>query len=249
MTENWNANTYTENADFVPTFGETLISNLLDPKPGELILDLGCGDGILTKKIEESNCQVIGIDSSQNMVNACIEKGIEAYCMSGESFSFDRKFDAVFSNAALHWMKKSTSVIQNVYEILKDGGRFVGEFGAHGNINEVRSAIYSVLNDMGINPDALDPWYFPSDIEYKEALESCGFSVDFINKYDRPTPLKCDIKDWLAIFAYTFCVGMDEEEKDNFMSEVTSILSPSLKNKDDIWVLDYVRLQFVAVKR
>jgi SAM-dependent methyltransferase len=247
MSDQWDAKKYIKDASFVPKLGAD-VWHLLDPQPSESILDLGCGDGALTKKIKDAGCHVVGIDNSQSMINAAKKQGIEAYCISGEKFSFNNKFDAVFSNAALHWMKNSQAVIENVYTVLKDGGRFIGEFGGHGNVCTVRTAIHDVLSEMGIDPTALDPWYFPRHTKYEEELKSAGFNVEFINIFNRPTIIPGDISAWLEIFAVNFCVGMTPNTKKQFIRKVVSRVRPALQNKEGTWVLDYVRLQFKAIK-
>src|SRR5690606_30524386 len=134
---------------------------------GERILDLGCGDGVLTREIAERGCEVVGVDSSPEMVEAARALGTDARLMDGHCLSFESEFNAVFSNAALHWMNRPDEVLEGVARALKPGGRFVGEFGGDGNIREVLRGIRGALGDRGVDFDRLNPWYFPTAEEYR----------------------------------------------------------------------------------
>jgi trans-aconitate methyltransferase len=196
----WNPESYAKNARFVSDLGEPLLQ-LLNPRPGELILDLGCGDGALTRKIAAC-CRVIGVDSSFPQLQAAKERGINAIHMDGHQLSFKRRFDAVFSNAALHWMKQPETVVAGVTNSLKPAGRFIGEFGGRGNVEKIRCALHDTLRRHAIDPAPVDPWYYPSPEEYSELLLRAGFIVNYIELIPRPTKLPGDILGWLEIFAH-----------------------------------------------
>ena len=164
---------------FLSDLGEPLLA-LLDPRPEEVILDLGCGDGALTAKIASAGCMVVGIDSSFEQLKASRERGLAVAVMDGHHLCFRRRFDAVFTNAALHWMKQPESVVSGVSNCLRDGGRFVGEFGGKGNVETIRSALHRNLRKKGIEPETIDPWYYPSPDEYSTLLGDSGFSVETI---------------------------------------------------------------------
>ncbi|HET8727589.1 MAG TPA: class I SAM-dependent methyltransferase, partial [Alphaproteobacteria bacterium] len=186
--QTWEAERYARNARFVADLGQPAVE-LLAPRPGERILDLGCGDGALTAKLRDLGAQTVGADSSPDLIAAARALGLDARLVDGENLSFDAEFDAVFSNAALHWMRNADAVIAGVARALKPGGRFVGEFGGHGNVAAITVALLAVLARRGIDGAALSPWYFPTAEAYREKLESHGFAVDEIRLIPRPTPL------------------------------------------------------------
>lgn len=159
--QHWNPEQYAENARFVYDLGIPVVE-LLSPQLGERILDLGCGDGALTVKLLKLGCEVVGVDSSPEMVAAARALGLDARIMSGQTLQFDNEFDAVFSNAALHWMKEPETVIDGVWRALKPNGRFVGEFGGYGNVSAIVTAIESALTSRGLAVPS--PWFFPSSL-------------------------------------------------------------------------------------
>ena len=161
MTQRWDPNRYATSARFVAELGEPLIG-LLAPKPGERILDLGCGDGALTEKIVATGATVVGVDASAEMVVAARARGLDARVMDGQSLGFDHEFDAVLSNAALHWMRQPDAVLKGVRRALKPGGRLVAEFGGAGNVASVAEALIEALGRRGIDGRALVPWYYPT---------------------------------------------------------------------------------------
>ncbi len=167
--QQWNSSRYGKNARFVSDLGEPVV-DLLDPQPGERILDLACGDGALTEKIIARGAEVVGVDGSSDMVAAAGQRGIDARVIDAYQLEFASEFDAVFSNAALHWMKRDPeTVIQGVRRALKPGGRFVAEMGGHGNVAAITVALCATLEKFGVKDStALIPWYFPSPDEYRE---------------------------------------------------------------------------------
>jgi 2-isopropylmalate synthase len=244
---NWNANEYIKHASFVPSFTGDVMS-LLDPQPQEKILDVGCGDGELTFKLKEKDCNVIGIDASESMVASTKNRGVEAYIMDGHYLNFEAEFDAVFSNAALHWLKQPEQVIQGVYAALKPHGRFVAEMGGAGNIAALLQAMQSVFQEHSEFGEFKNPWYFPAVEEYQQLLEQAGFVVNYIELIPRPTPLASGIEKWLEIFAEGIIRHLTAEQKSRFLIVVREKLSDVLYTEKDGWVADYVRLRFKAVK-
>lgn len=243
----WNPESYAKNARFVSDLGEPLLQ-LLDAQPGELILDLGCGDGVLTEKIAGYGCAVIGVDSSFPQLKAAKDRGLNVAVMDGHQLSFRRQFDAVFTNAALHWMKQPEAVVAGVANSLKQAGRFIGEFGGKGNVAKIRSALHAGLRRHAIDPMPIDPWYYPSPEEYSELLSKAGFIVDYIDLIPRPTKLPGDILDWLEIFAQPFTQALAEPQRISFLKEVKNELATCLRDGDGKWTADYVRVRFKATR-
>jgi trans-aconitate methyltransferase len=248
QTTSWNPDSYSKNARFVSDLGEPLLQ-LLEPEPRERILDLGCGDGALTAKIEAVGALVIGVDSSLAQIQAARRRGLNVVVMDGHRMGFKCDFDAVFSNAVLHWMKPPERVIEGVSNLLRPGGRFVGEFGGKGNVQTIRAALHTSLRKRGIDPWVVDPWYNPSVEEYSALLKQFAFTVEYIELIPRLTQLPGDIPDWLAIFAQPFTNSVDGPERNNFLQEVRDAVEPSLRKSDGTWCADYVRLRFKAVAR
>ena len=243
----WNPDSYAKNARFVSDLGAPLI-DLLKPIPGETILDLGCGDGTLTEKIGAAGSVVIGVDSSRALLKAARARGLNVAMMDGQQLALNRNFDAVFSNAALHWMKRPDAVVEGIAHCLKPGGRFVGEFGGKGNVQTIRAALHSALSARGIDPWNADPWYYPSPDEYSELLGRLGFVVDYIELIPRPTDLPGDIGGWLEVFAQPFIKSVPSDQKLRFLDEVRAALEPALRKPDGGWYADYVRLRFKAIR-
>jgi trans-aconitate methyltransferase len=247
QTTSWNPQAYATNARFVSDLGEPLLQ-LLEPQPGELILDLGCGDGALTAKIADYGCKVIGADSSLPQLQAAKKRGLKAVVLDGHHLCFRRQFDAIFTNAALHWMKEPEKVIDGVRLALKPQGRFVGEFGGKGNVETIRSALHAALVRRGIEPAPVDPWYYPSPQEYSQLLSKAGLTMAYIELIPRPTQLPGDIMAWLQIFAQPFTKAVSEEEQLGFLEEVRDELANRLRDGSGNWFADYVRLRFKAEK-
>src|ERR1700730_16942748 len=174
--QHWSAERYAATAHFVPTLG-TPVVELLDPQPGEHILDLGCGDGVLTEMIAAAGASVVAVDAAPDMIAAARARGLDARVVPGQSLAFAREFDAVFSNAALHWMRPPEAVLAGVRRPLKPGGRFVAEMGGHNNTAAILVALSAVLARHGLDAHRLNPWYFPSADAYPGKLEDAGFTV------------------------------------------------------------------------
>ncbi|MGH9530623.1 MAG: class I SAM-dependent methyltransferase [Terriglobales bacterium] len=243
----WKADCYAENAHFVPALGQPVL-DLLKVRPGERVLDLGCGDGVLTEKIVASGAQVVGVDASQGMVEAAKSRGLDARLVNAYHLDFDREFDAVFSNAALHWMKDDPdAVISGVSRSLKPNGRFVAEMGGHGNVAAITVALLSVLGRHNIvNPASLIPWYYPTVAGYRSRLKAAGFVVHYIELIPRPTPLPTGMAAWIETFAMSLIQNLPEPEQKAAVAEVVESLRSVLCDEKDQWTADYVRLRFAA---
>ena len=241
----WDANKYQEHAAYVPELG-TPVLDLLAPIAGERILDLGCGDGTLTMRLMQSGVSVVGVDSSPEMVAAARAHGIDARLADGVALHFETEFDAVFSNAALHWMRDADAVIGGVRRALKPNGRFVGEFGGHGNVAAIVVALLAALDRRGVAIEGGLPWYFPTADEYRKRLEDHGFSVSMIALIPRPTPLPTDVGNWLDTFANGILIKLPNGERRDARDEIVNLLRYSLSDERGNWTVDYVRLRFAA---
>ncbi|QDT48062.1 Cypemycin methyltransferase [Symmachiella dynata] len=245
--QKWDPQRYARNAGFVATLGMPVVE-LLAPQPGERILDLGCGDGVLTQKLAEMGCDVVGVDASPDQIEAARERDLDAHVVDCHNLEFDKEFDAVFSNAALHWMKRPAEVIAGVRRALKPQGRFVGEFGGAGNIHQVQVALSAALTRREIDMETLWPWYFPTPEEYQAELQAAGFGVQSIELIPRPTPLPGALTDWLETFAESFLPPIPTEEHANFFQEIQDAAQASLCDEQGQWTVDYVRLRFAAIQ-
>jgi trans-aconitate methyltransferase len=248
-TQEWNSSRYAENARFVSDLGQPVLG-LLNPQPGERILDLGCGDGALTEKMTAIGAEVVGVDASSDMIAASKARGLTAHVADGYALTFNSEFHAVFSNAAIHWMKRDpNAVIQGVHRALKPGGRFVAEMGGFGNVAAINVALCATLDQFGIaNAPAFSPWYFPTADEYRERLERANFQIEYIELIPRPTPLPSGMRGWLETFAIPFTKALAAEKRSAFLDAVTDKLRPALCDSRRNWMADYVRLRFLAAK-
>src|SRR5580765_5825228 len=245
--QTWDPASYARNARFVSDLGSPVV-DLLAPKPGERILDLGCGDGVLTKKLADLGCEVVAVDSSVPQIEAARKLGLNAFAISAEELPYNEEFDAVFSNAVLHWIKRADGMLAGVYRSLKPGGRFVAECGGHGCVHKIRTALVQALDWRGFDGEARVPWYFPTPGDYATRLERAGFRVDSIALIPRPTALPGDVIDWLETFAQDFLQGLPAVARAEYLQEVRAVLEPQLRDSTGTWVADYVRLRFAATK-
>jgi trans-aconitate methyltransferase len=246
MPQSWNAAQYAQQGRFVADLAGGVF-DLLGPRAGESILDLGCGDGVLTARIAASGAEVVAVDSSPSMVEAARALGLDARVVDGESLPFQANFDAVFSNAALHWMCDQAAVLSGVHRALKPGGRFVAEMGGHGNIAAIRVALAAVLGQWGLDAYSMENNFFPTAEDYRARLEAAGFSVEEIGLIPRPTPLpESGIRGWLETFRRGLLAQLPEEKRAQAIEETVELLEPVLYTKEGGWVADYVRLRFRA---
>ncbi|MFY9792044.1 MAG: methyltransferase domain-containing protein [Candidatus Sulfotelmatobacter sp.] len=245
----WNPDAYAVNADFVPALGQPVL-DLLQPQSGERILDLGCGDGVLTQKLIAQGAHVMGIDNSPEMIAVARQRGIDASVMDARTLVFENEFDAVFSNAVLHWIKDDPDApIAGAFRTLKVGGRFVGELGGHACVGAITVALVATLERRGVREAAsFIPWYFPTVEDYDLRLRRAGFVPQSVRLIPRPTPLPTGMRGWLDTFANPFCAALPSEERDSFLDDVTALLKPVLCDANGNWTADYTRLRFSAIK-
>lgn len=241
----WSASQYARNARFVSDLGAPVLA-LLAPQPGERILDVGCGDGALTQKLIDAGAAVVGVDASESMVEGARALGISAHVADAHALEFADEFDAVFSNAAMHWMTRPDAVIAGAARALKPGGRFVAEFGGHGNVAAIRTALIAILAQFGIETDLKDVWYFPSVAEHQTRLEAAGFTVEEIALVPRPTPVKAGMEAWLTTLAAPAVAKLSDADRAEALSRLSRLLAPALQDSDGGWWADYVRLRFRA---
>lgn len=246
-THRWEPDRYARHARFVADHGHAVV-DLLAPKPAERVLDLGCGDGALSEVLVAAGASVTGVDSSADMVAAARRRGIAAQVMDGAALTFVEEFDAVFSNAALHWMADLASVIAGVKRALKPGGRFVGEMGGEGNVATIVQALHDAVARRGVDGQSVNPWTFPSADEFDALLRAEGLEVEFLHLMHRPTVLPGDIEGWLETFACGFLHRHAAPERRAIIAEVREALRSRLRSANGEWVADYVRLRFAARK-
>ena len=243
MAQNWDSSLYDDRHSFVWKKSADLI-DLLDPKPGERILDLGCGTGHLTAQIAERGADVTGIDASPDMIGQARQNypKLKFKLADARDFHFEEPFDAVFSNAALHWIPDAAPVIASVAAALKPGGRFVLEMGVLGNIARITAVLEQVL------PKGRNPWYFPSAAEYATILEQHGFEIQMLSTFERWNRLEHPergLREWLEMFAGSWFEGVPEKTKPILLTEIEIRLAPVLRC-DGSWFADYRRLRVIA---
>lgn len=240
----WQADKYQNHAGFVSNLASPVVE-LLNPLKDEKILDLGCGEGALALQIQALGAKVVGIDSSREMVASACDKGVEAYVMDATNIQLNQKYDAVFSNAVLHWIKQPAEVLTEIKRVLKPNGRFIAEFGGEGNIRSLTEAMASAFNENPSFGEFENPWFFPSVDEYRRLLVAAGFDVQTIELIQRPTKID-DVANWLQVFANGIISHLGELEKQAFIADLRSRLKPDLYSEDRGWVVDYVRLRVSA---
>jgi SAM-dependent methyltransferase len=247
----WSPADYAANAGFVPALGGPALA-LLAPRPGELILDIGCGDGTLTQRIAAAGARVIGLDASSEMVEAARARGIDAFVADAQALGLEGQaerfgqFDAAFSNAALHWMLDPDAVASGVFSVLKPGGRFVGEMGGAGNIATLRRGIRNELDARGYSIPAEDPQWYPSCEEFVRLYACAGFVGINAHLIPRPTPLPRGVAAWVKTFraGWLDVARVPESARDEVAAAVEARLEPLLRQSDGSWIADYVRLRF-----
>ena len=245
----WNPTLYDDHGGFVSELAAGLVVRLR-PSPGERVLDLGCGTGTLSAEIARAGARVTGVDSSTEMIAAAREKYPELAfeVADGQALNYASEFDAVFSNAALHWMPDAAGVLRGVESALGPGGRFVAEFGGAGCVGTVVQALSEVLREWDVDPAGYLAWYFPRPGQYAALMEAHGLTPRELNYFERPTPMpgETGLGTWLSMFQ----ARLSTDLKDRWpvlCEEVSHRCRPALFH-DGRWLLDYVRLRVVATK-
>jgi len=243
----WSPTDYAKNAAFVPALGDAVLQ-LLAPQPGELILDVGCGDGTLTQRIAAAGAHVIGLDSSPEMVEAARARGVDAFVADAEAMDLEKfgQFDAVFSNAALHWMLDPDAVATGIFKALRDGGRFVGEMGGEGNLATLRRALREILVERGYQMPEQDPAWYAGIDSFTRLYCVTGFCQVRAELIERPTLLPGGVAAWVKTFrAGMMDVAMVPEwEREDVAAAVEARVAPALRRPDGTFCADYVRLRF-----
>jgi SAM-dependent methyltransferase len=247
----WSPADYASNAAFVPTLGSAALE-LLAPQNGEFIVDLGCGDGVLTQRIVAAGARVIGLDASPEMVEAARSRGVDAFVADAQALDLEGQaarfgqFDAAFSNAALHWMLDPDAVAAGVFGLLKPGGRFVGEMGGKGNIAALRTGIRDELTVRGYPVPAEDPQWYPAVEEFLRLYACAGFADIRAHLIPRPTPLPAGVAGWVKTFrsGWLDVAGVALADQGAVAAAIEARLQPLLQGADGSWTADYVRLRF-----
>lgn len=243
----WSAEGYETHARFVSDLGADILG-WLAPEPGERILDLGCGDGALTAKIVAAGADVLGVDVSDDLLAAARQRGLKVQKADGHALPFEGEFDAVFSNAALHWMLEPEKVVAGISRALKPGGRFVAEFGGHGNVAAIITAMRSAALAFGGDVALAGPWFYATPAEYAAMLEHAGFRVERVALVPRPTPLPTGIEGWLMTFRAPLFDQFPAGVREQALAHAVALLRPSLCDKSGRWTADYVRLRVRAIR-
>lgn len=247
MTQTWDPQQYEQHGAFVHGLARGVF-DWLAPKADERILDLGCGDGQLSKRILAAGVALVGLDSSPQMAVAARALGIDVTIGDAEALSFEsRSFDAVFSNAALHWVRDHDAMLSGVKRVLKPSGRFVAEFGGFGNIAAIRVAMRTAIERFGFDGSKDDVNYYPTPEIYTRCLEQHGFAVERIALIPRPTPLpESGMSGWIRTFRRGVLESLPQEVRDDVVNEAVRLLAPALRDEEGNWIADYVRLRFIA---
>jgi trans-aconitate methyltransferase len=245
----WDAAAYDEKHAFVWQLAADLLE-LLAPRAGERILDLGCGTGHLTRRIADAGAEVVGLDIDTGMIEQARRHypGLRFEQGDAADFSVAEPCDAVFSNAALHWVRDAEAAVRCIARALRPGGRFVAEFGGRGNVAGVLAAVQATLAERG-HRAIPSPWYYPSVGEYSALLERHGLEVRQASLFDRPTPLEGGeqgLRDWITVFGRDFLAGAGDQ-REAFLRGVEARLRPEAF-RDGRWIVDYRRIRISAVR-
>jgi SAM-dependent methyltransferase len=241
----WSAVRYQYNSWFTPGQAAGVVA-LLNLQPGEDVLDLGCGEGTLSEQLIAKGARLLGVDISEEFLEAAYSRGVGVRRMDAGALEFNDRFDAVFSHATLHLIPDADAVVQGAFRALRPGGRFVGEFGGHGNAATIHAAVRSVCARRGIAEGPAP--YYPTAEEYRARLEAAGFTVDTIALIPRPTALPTGIEGWIATFERPMLRELTLDEQDEVIAEIAERLRPELCDAASNWTADLMSLRFSARK-
>ena len=245
-TSRWDAAAYATTGAFVPALGDAVLA-LLAPQTGERVLDVGCGDGALTARIAAAGAEVVGYDASESLVAAARARGLVVHLGDAARLPFDGEFDAVFSNAALHWMLDPGAVARGMFASLRPGGRLAVEFGGFGNIAAIRTALAATLARHGVHERPADQ-YYPTPPQYADVLRAAGFDEITTWLVPRPTLVAAGMVAWLETFrgGLLDALGVHGDERRAIFAETAELLEPALRAADGTWWADYVRIRATA---
>jgi len=243
VAQTWNAADYATSARFVSDLGQPVL-DLLAPRPGERILDVGCGDGALTEKIAQAGATVVGADPAPDFIAAALARGLDARQLDAQTLPFEAEFDAVFTNAVLHWVPDLDAALRGIRRALRPTGRFVGEFGGHGNVAAVSTALRAVGRRHRV--DVRMPWHYPTPADFSRRLLAAGFTPVSVELIPRPTPLPSGMAAWLRTFAGPIFEQLPAEVREAALDDAVDLLRWSLCDEQGQWSADYVRLRFEA---
>jgi SAM-dependent methyltransferase len=240
-TSKWDAGDYARVGSFVAELGGAAL-DLLDPQPRERILDVGCGEGTLTRKIIERGATVLGIDNSPEMIAAARDRGVDALLLAAEDMQFFAEFDAAFSNASLHWVLEKEQAARAIFRALKPGGRFAGEMGGEGNLRKLRDALDEELVIRGYVPPVEASNWYASPEEFAHVYEAAGFDQIDARLVERPTAIEHGVAEWVTTFRRGWLDRADVPDRER--TEIGARVADRIGSN----VADYVRLRFIMRK-